>query len=51
MTGKNRKTKIISFEVKPRLLDRLNALCDEKGLCKSEILRNLLNQYLEVNDK
>ena len=48
---RKRNTKIISFEVKPRLLDRFNELCDEKGLSKSEILRNLLNDHLEKHSK
>jgi metal-responsive CopG/Arc/MetJ family transcriptional regulator len=50
MPTRKRYTKIISFEVKPRLLERFNEVCDEKGLYKSEIMRNLLNEYIEKNE-
>ncbi len=51
MGKNNRKGKVVSFEIKPRLLERFNEICEEKGLSKSELMRNLINQYLEINNK
>jgi len=51
MGKNNRKGKVVSFEIKPRLLDRFNEICEEKGLSKSELMRSLINNYIENNSK
>lgn len=51
MGKNNRKGKVVSFEIKPRLLDRFNEICEEKGFSKSELMRSLINDYIEKNSK
>ena len=51
MTGKDRKTKVVSFEIKPRLIERFEEILREKGMGKSEVMRGLINQYVEKHTK
>ena len=47
------KRKVINFEIKPRLLERLDCIVIEKGMNRSEVIRCLINQYVDKhkNDK
>jgi metal-responsive CopG/Arc/MetJ family transcriptional regulator len=46
-----RERKLMNFEIKPILLERFNTVCKEKGLNKSEVIRSLINNYIEKNSK
>ena len=44
-------TKVINFEVNPILAKRFDEMVHKKGLRRSETIRNLMNQYVESNEK
>ncbi len=47
----NKKTRhLVNFEMKSRFLERFEAVLKDKGLNKSEVIRGLLNEYIEKNE-
>lgn len=46
MSGNDRKGRVISFEIKPKLIERFNEVLNRRGLSKSEVMRNLIDQYI-----
>ncbi len=51
MSRKDRDTKVVSFEIKPRLIERFDRILIKKGMGKSETMRNLINNYVEKYEK
>lgn len=45
------KRKLINFEIKPRLLGRLDEIVEDKGLNRSEVIRCLINEFVNKNKK
>lgn len=45
------KRTIVNFELKPTLLERFNRVLEKKGLGKSEVLRSMINEFVEKNEK
>jgi len=46
-----RKTKVVTFEIKPTLLERFDEVLGKKGLGKSETIRGLIHEFIEKNSK
>jgi metal-responsive CopG/Arc/MetJ family transcriptional regulator len=51
MRNINSKRTLINFELKPVLLERFDKILIKKGLGKSEVLRAMVNEYIEKNEK
>ncbi len=45
------KRKVINFEIRPRLLERLDKIAEDEGLNRSEIIRSLVNGYVTKREK
>jgi len=46
MSGNDRKGRVISFEIQPKLIERFNDVLIRRGLNKSETMRHLINEYI-----
>lgn len=51
MEKRKRNTKLVTFESSPILLDKFDVIIHNKGIKRSEVIRQLMNEYIEKNDK
>ena len=49
MEKRKRNTKLVTFESSPILLSKFDIIVNNKGLKRSEVIRQLMDKYIEEN--